>query len=46
MVFFQIKDVNLPRDDRSNRYKGFGYVEFEDRASFVNVMNEAPKLVS
>ncbi|XP_075231164.1 eukaryotic translation initiation factor 4B [Lycorma delicatula] len=40
-VNVKIKNVNLPREERSNRYKGYGYVEFEDRASFVNVLSVA-----
>lgn len=37
-----ISNIRLPRDDRSgegNKSKGFGYVEFDDRASLIEAIS-------
>lgn len=39
----QILNLRLPRE--SDRLKGYGYVDFEDRESLINAMN-MPDLVS
>lgn len=30
--------MRLPRDDRSGKLKGFGYIEFGDRDSFISAL--------
>ncbi|KAL1140094.1 hypothetical protein AAG570_000026 [Ranatra chinensis] len=36
----KIKNVKLPREERGgNRARGFGYVEFDDRASLISALN-------
>lgn len=40
VFFLQVKNVRIPRDEKGgNRAKGFGYIEFEDRASLVAALN-------
>lgn len=36
----QIVNVQLPKDDRQDRMKGFGYIEFKDKSNLLAALNE------
>lgn len=44
-IFFQVLSIQLPKDDRQDRMKGFGYIEFKDKSNLIAALQQG-ELVS
>ena len=44
-IIFQVQSIQLPKDDRQDRMKGFGYIEFKDKSNLIAALQQG-ELVS